>query len=62
MIGAQNLYNHPIAGKLFGRVLLRALGAEDRAARFLFTPDELARAQRMSFDEMADEALQAKFS
>ena len=42
----QNLYNRPILGKVFGRVLLRALGAEDRAARFLFTPEELARSQR----------------
>jgi hypothetical protein len=62
MITTQNLYNHPIAGKLFGRALLRVLGAEDRAARFLFTTDELARSQRMSFDELAEEALAAKLS
>jgi hypothetical protein len=62
MIATQNFYNHPIGGKLFGRVLLRALGAEDRAARFLFTSEELARSQRMSFDELAEEALQAKLS
>ena len=62
MIGTQNLYNHPIIGKLFGPLLLRALGAEDRAARFLFTPDELARSQRMSFDELAEEAVAAKYS
>jgi hypothetical protein len=62
MIGAQTLYNHPIIGKLFGRVLLRALGAEDRAARFLFTREELERTQHMSFDELAEEALAAKFS
>ena len=62
MIGAQTLYNHPVIGKLFGRVLLRALGAEDRAARFLFTHEELERTQRMSFDELAEEALAAKFS
>jgi hypothetical protein len=42
--------------------LLRALGAEDRAARYLFTKDELKRAQQMSFEEMAEEALAAKFS
>jgi hypothetical protein len=62
MIGMQNLYNHPVAGKVLGNVLLRALGAEDRAARLLFTPDELARSQRMSFDELAEEAVAAKFS
>jgi hypothetical protein len=58
----QDLYNQPIAGKLLGRVLLRVLGAEDRAARYLFTKEELARSQRMSFDEMAEEALAAKYT
>jgi hypothetical protein len=62
MITTQNLYNHPIAGKLLGPLLLRALGAEDRAARFLFTPDELAKTQRMTFEELADEAVAAKYS
>lgn len=62
MIGLQGLYNHPVFGKVFGRILLRLLGAEDRAARILFTPEELARTQRMSFDELAEEALQAKYS
>lgn len=62
MIGAQTLYNHPIAGKVLGPLLLRALGAEDRAARVLFTQEELERTQRMSFDELAEEALSAKFS
>ena len=62
MIGAQALYNHPLYGKVFGRILLRLLGAEDRAARILFTPDELARTQQMSFDELAEEALAVKYS
>jgi hypothetical protein len=62
MIWFQNLYNHPIYGRLLGRLLLRALGAEDRAARILFTQDELARTRRMSFDELADEALAVKYS
>lgn len=62
MIGAQNAYNHPVLGKLLGPVLLRALGAEDRAARILFTQAELVRAQAMSFEQLADEALAAKLS
>lgn len=62
MIGMQNLYNHPVAGRLFGPLLLRALGAEDRAARFLFTREELERSQRMSFEELAEEAVAAKYS
>ena len=62
MVTTQELYNHPVIGRLLGRVLLRVLGAEDRAARILFTADELARTQRMSFDELAEDALAAKYS
>jgi hypothetical protein len=62
MIAAQDAYNHPVIGKVFGPVLLRALGAEDRAARRLFTQEELRRAQQMSFEELAEEALAAKYS
>jgi hypothetical protein len=62
IIFMQELYNRPVVGKVFGRLLLRALGAEDRAARILFTQDELARTQRMSFDELAEEALAVKYS
>jgi rubrerythrin len=61
MILLQDLYNHPLLGRLFGPLLLRALGAEDRAARILFTKEELARTQRMSFDELAEEALAVKY-
>jgi hypothetical protein len=44
------------------RRLLRTLGSEDRAAKFLFTAEELARNQRMTFDEMAEDALAVKCS
>jgi hypothetical protein len=62
MIAAQDAYNHPVIGRVFGPVLLRALGAEERAARRLFTQDELRRVQQMSFAELAEEALAAKYS
>lgn len=62
MIGFQEAYNHPILGKVLGRILLRLLGAEDRAARILFTQEELARTQQMSFDELAEEALAVKYN
>jgi len=62
MIAVQGAYNHPIAGKLFGPLLLRALGSDERTGKILFTPEELARSQRQSFDEMAEDALAAKFS
>jgi len=62
MIGAQAAYNHPVIGKIFGPVLLRALGAEDRAARLLFPKEELRRTQQMSLEEPPEEAPPAKFS
>lgn len=62
MLKFQELYNHPVIGKLFGDVLLRILGADDRAARILFTQDELRRTQAMSFDELAEEAIGVKYS
>jgi hypothetical protein len=62
MYTMQAIYNTPVVGKLFSRGLLRVLGAEDRAARFLYTRDELERTRRMSFDELAEDALAAKYS
>lgn len=61
MIAMQGAYNHPVIGRVFGPLILRALGAEERAARILFTREELARTQRMSFDELAEEALAVKY-
>lgn len=60
MLALQELYNHPVLGKLLGPILLRMLGADPRAARILFTDEELARTQRQSFAEMADDAIAAK--
>jgi hypothetical protein len=62
MIGALAAYNHPIVGRYFGRFLLRALGADPRAAKILFTEAELSRTEQMSFDELAEEALGLKYS
>jgi hypothetical protein len=62
MTTMQDFYNMPVVGKVFGRFLLRALGAEDRAAKVLFTPEELARTQRMTFDELAEDAIAVKYS
>ena len=36
----QRVYNTPVIGMLFGGVLLRLLGADDRSARYLFTRAE----------------------
>ena len=61
MIAMQGAYNHPLIGRVFGPLILRALGAEERAARILFTREELARTQQMTFDELAEEALAVKY-
>lgn len=61
MLAFQRAYNHPILGRLLGPVLLRLLGADHRAAKFLYDEAELARARAMSFDELAEEALAVKY-
>jgi len=60
MLAVQDLINHPAIGPVLGGALLRLLGGEQRLARVLFDADELARARRMSFDELAEDALAAK--
>jgi hypothetical protein len=62
IIAMQTLYNTPVIGRLFGRVLLRAIGGDERVATILFTDAELRRAQGMSFDELAEDALAAKLA
>jgi hypothetical protein len=62
MLAMQDGYNHPVIGPLFGSILLRALGAEPRAAKKLFTDEELTRVQGMTFAEMAEEAVAAKYN
>ncbi len=60
MLRVQAAFNHPVIGPIFGNLLLRALGGEARAARLQFTAEELARSQRMSFEELAEDALAVK--
>ncbi len=56
----QDLFNHPVAGRVLGPILLRIAGGDARAIGRQFSDAELARARGMSFDELADEALAAK--
>ncbi len=62
MLRTQELVNHPVLGKVLGPLLFRVLGGEERAARILYTDAELERTQRMSFEELAEEALAVKYS
>lgn len=61
MLFIQGLLEHPRLGRRLGKVLLRIAGGEERVLRVLFTPDELARSQAMTFEELAEDALGAKY-
>jgi hypothetical protein len=60
MIGLRDVYNHPIGRRLLGRVAARLAGVDPRFMEHIASEDEMARAGRMSFDALADEALAAK--
>lgn len=53
------MFNHPIAGKVFGGVVGRMTGVGSFMERF-HTEEELERARRMSYAELAEEALSVK--
>ncbi|MCA9772028.1 MAG: hypothetical protein KC466_06440 [Myxococcales bacterium] len=60
MSTARGLYQHPIARRTIGPILERIVGLNDELMRDLYTEEEERRARKMSFDEMAEEALDAK--
>jgi hypothetical protein len=60
MLTLQNAYKNPLGRKLLGRALTRLAGMEPRFMEQIPTDEELTRAERMSFDELAQEALAVK--
>lgn len=62
MMAMQDLFNTPVVGLVFGRVLLRIIGNDPRVVKKLHTDEEAERARAMSFEEMAEEALSAKYA
>jgi hypothetical protein len=56
----QDGIDHPIAGRFVGDFFSRVAGVEKDFMKTLFDQEELARARRMSYEEMAREALDAK--
>jgi hypothetical protein len=56
----QMLFNHPLTGPIFGPAIARVMGVDPRVIRVLYTEEEVARVQRMSYDELAEETLRAK--
>lgn len=57
-----DLYNHPLAGPRAKEALSRLAGTEPELMERLATEEELARAAKMSFDDLARDALEAKTS
>jgi len=56
----QDGINHPVAGRFVGDFFSRVAGVEKDFMKTLFDEEELARARRMTYEEMAREALSAK--
>jgi hypothetical protein len=54
------LFNDPVAGPILGPAISRVMGVDPRVIRVLYTDEEVARVQQMSWDALAQEALQAK--
>ncbi len=63
MMTLQRLYNgHPVVRALFGRAIARLAGVDERMMEVLTTDAERRRAASMSLDQMAEEALAAKYA
>jgi hypothetical protein len=60
MQGVRDIALHPVAGPIFGGVMSRIAGVPPELMKQMYTEEEAKRAQTMSFDELAEEALEAK--
>jgi hypothetical protein len=56
----QRLAEDEVVGRVFRPVVVRVLGVDERVLRTLYTDEEAKRFARMSFDQLADEALAQK--
>jgi hypothetical protein len=62
LLGLQAIFEHPIAGPIFGRAAARLAGVEPQFVAKLYSEEERERARGMSYDELADEALSVKYA
>jgi hypothetical protein len=60
MIAMQSAYTRPAVKRLLGPLITRIVGVPGNLLTPLYDEAELARAGRMSFDELAEEALESK--
>lgn len=58
----QDVFNHPVGGRVFGSAISRIMGVDPRVIRRLYDDADVQRVQRMSYDALAQEALDAKAS
>lgn len=58
--GMQDVFNHPIGGRVFGSAISRVMGVDPRVIRVLYSDADIERVQKMSYDALAQEALDAK--
>lgn len=62
LLTLQAIHNHPVLGIVLGRLAVRLLGCDPAVLRTLYSEEEYQRAATLSFDELAAEALAAKFA
>lgn len=55
------LFEHPVAGPILGPAIVRLLGVDPRFLVTLYDDADAQRARKMSFDEMAEEAVSLKY-
>ena len=61
MNALHDTFNHPVAGPLVGRLAARLSGVDPQFMHRFYTEAEAAAARDASFDQLAEDALQAKF-
>ena len=61
MIGLQDVYNHPLGRRTVGKLAARIVGVDPRFLDRLVTDAEIAEASLKSYDDLAEEALRAKY-
>jgi len=57
----QILFNHPIIGRVLGRVIVRIVGVDSRVLVELFDDEDERRVNRMSLQDLAEEILDLKY-
>jgi hypothetical protein len=60
LIRMQRVHNHPVAGPVLGRLVVRLTGVDPDYLRILYTDQEFRRASGLDIDTLAEESLQAK--